>query len=76
MSTPVRYGIPDQHPIHEAAALALRGELLDVDIPRHFKDLLQRMLSFCEAGLTIPRDYREQYMAYHASKQRQNKYGQ
>lgn len=60
---------------YAAAATILRGELLNVDLPRHFKDLLQRMLSLCEAGLSLPADYREQYMAYLAYKQRQNKYG-
>ena len=65
---------PMQSAYDEAAAI-LRGELLNVDLPHHFKDLLQRMLSLCEAGLPLPSDYREQYMAYLAYKQRQNKYG-
>jgi hypothetical protein len=43
--------------------------------PRHFKDLLQRMLSLCEAGLSLPQDYRDHYMQFLAYKQRQNKYG-
>lgn len=60
---------------YDAAAAILRNELLNVGLPRHFKDLLQRMLSLCEAGLSLPSDYREQYMAYLAYKQRQNKYG-
>ena len=60
---------------YELAAATLRGELLDPDLPRYFKDLLQRMLHLCEAGLSFPSDYREQYMKYLAYKQRQNKYG-
>ena len=60
---------------YAAAATILRGELLNVDLPRHFKYLLQRMLSLCEAGLPLPTDYRDQYVAYLSYKQRQNKYG-
>lgn len=60
---------------YDTAASILRGELLNVDLPRHFKDLLQRMLSLCEAGLPPPYDYREQYMAYLAYKQRQDRWG-
>ena len=60
---------------YDTAASILRGELLHTDLPRHFKDLLQRMLSLCEAGLSLPRDYRDQYMKFLAYKQRQNKYG-
>ena len=58
-----------------AAAALLRGELLHPDLPRQFKDLLQRMLALCEAGLSLPQDYRDQYMQFLAYKQRQNKYG-
>ena len=60
---------------YDAAASILRGELLHTDLPRHFKDLLQRMLSLCEAGLSLPQDYRDQYNKYLAYKQRQDKYG-
>lgn len=60
---------------HDAAASILRNELLDNDLPRHFKDLLQRMLALCEAGLSLPQDYRDQYMQFLAYKQRQDKYG-
>ena len=60
---------------HAAAASILREELLNTDLPRHFKDLLQRMLSLCEAGLSLPQDYRDQYMQFLAYKQRQDKYG-
>ena len=62
-------------PAYAAAASILRGELLDTDLPRHFKDLLQRMLALCEAGLSLPKDYRDQYMQFLAYKQRQDKYG-
>ena len=65
---------PTQSDYDEAAAI-LRGELLHTDLPRHFKDLLQRMLSLCEAGLSLPQDYRDQYMQFLAYKQRQNRYG-
>ena len=58
-----------------SAAAILRGELLDTDLPRHFKDLLQHMLALCEAGLSLPQDYRDQYNKYLAYKQRQDKYG-
>lgn len=60
---------------YDAAASILRGELLHTALPRHFKDLLQRMLALCEAGLSLPQDYRDQYMQFLASKQRQDKYG-
>ena len=60
---------------NDAAASILRGELLHTDLPRHFKDLLQRMLSLCEAGLSLPRDYRDQYMRFLAYKQKVNRYG-
>ena len=60
---------------YDAAASILRGELLHTDLPRPFKDLLQRMLSLCEAGLSLPKDYRDQYMKFLAYKQRQSKYG-
>ena len=60
---------------YDAAAPILRGELLHTALPRHFKDLLQRMLALCEAGLSLPQDYRDQYMQFLAYKQRQNKYG-
>ena len=58
-----------------SAASILRGELLDTDLPRHFKDLLQRMLALCEAGLSLPQDYRDQYMQFLAYKQRQDRWG-
>ena len=58
-----------------SAASILRGELLDTDLPRHFKDLLQRMLALCEAGLSLPQDYRDQYIQFLAYKQRQDKWG-
>lgn len=60
---------------YDEAASTLRGELLHTDLPRHFKDLLQRMLALCEAGLSLPQDYRDQYMQFLAYKQRQDKYG-
>ena len=60
---------------YDAAASILREELLNTDLPRHFKDLLQRMLSLCEAGLSLPQDYRDPYMQFLSYKQRQNKYG-
>ena len=60
---------------YAAAAAILRDDLLHPGLPRHFKDLLQRMLSLCEAGLSLPKDYRGQYMQFLAYKQRQNKYG-
>lgn len=60
---------------YAAAAAILRGDLLHPDLPRHFKDLLQRMLALCEAGLSLPKDYRGQYMQFLSYKQRQNKYG-
>ena len=60
---------------YDAAASILRDELLNTDLPRHFKDLLQRMLALCEAGLSLPKDYRDQYMQFLAYKQRQDKYG-
>lgn len=58
----------------EGAAI-LRGDLLYTDIPRHFKDLLQRMLALCEACLPPPQDYRDQYVKYLAYKAKQDKYG-
>lgn len=58
-----------------AAASILRDELLHTDLPRHFHDLLQRMLALCEAGLSLPQDYRDQYMQFLAYKQRQDKWG-
>ena len=60
---------------YAAAASILREELLHTDLPQHFKDLLQRMLALCEAGLSLPQDYRDQYMQFLAYKQRQDKYG-
>ena len=60
---------------YDTAASILREELLNTDLPRHFKDLLQRMLSLCEAGLSLPQDYHDQYNKYLAYKQRQDKYG-
>ena len=60
---------------YDTAASILREELLNTDLPRHFKDLLQRMLALCEAGLSLPKDYRDQYMQFLAYKQRQDKYG-
>ena len=60
---------------YDAAASILREELLNADLPRHFKDLLQRMLALCEAGLSLPQDYRDQYMQFLAYKQRQDKWG-
>ena len=60
---------------YAAAAAILRDDLLHTGLPRHFKDLLQRMLALCEAGLSLPKDYRGQYMQFLAYKQRQNKYG-
>ena len=62
-------------PDYAAAAALLRGELLHTDLPRHFNDLLQRMLALCESGLSLPQDYRDQYMQFLAYKQRQDKYG-
>ena len=61
--------------LYQAAAENLRGELLDLALPRHFKDLLQRMLQLCEAGLSFPADYRDQYNKYLAYKQKVNRYG-
>ena len=58
-----------------AAASILRDDLLHTDLPRHFQDLLQRMLALCEAGRSLPQDYRDQYIQFLAYKQRQNKYG-
>ena len=58
-----------------AAASIIRDELLHTDLPRHFKDLLQRMLALCDAGVSLPKDYRDQYMQFLAYKQRQDKYG-
>ena len=60
---------------YDAAAAILRGDLLHPGLPRHFKDLLQRMLSMCEAGLSLPKDYRGQYMQFLAYKQRQDRWG-
>ena len=60
---------------YDTAASILRDELLHTDLPRHFRDLLQRMLQLCEAGLSFPSDYRDQYNKYLAYKQRHNKYG-
>lgn len=64
-----------QQSSYDAAASILQGELLHTDLPRHFKDLLQRMLSLCEAGLSLPQDYREQYTQFLAYKQRQDRWG-
>lgn len=61
--------------LYAEAAASLRGELLDLDLPQHFKDLLQRMLQLCEAGLSFPADYRDQYNKYLAYKQKVNRYG-
>ena len=55
-----------------AAASIIRDELLHTDPPRHFKDLLQRMLALCDAGVSLPKDYRGQYMQFLAYK---HKYG-
>lgn len=60
---------------YAAAASILREELLNTDLPRHFTDLLQRMLALCEAGLSLPQDYRDQYVQFLAYKQRVDKYG-
>ena len=60
---------------YDAAAAILRDELLHTDLPVHFKDLLQRMLSLCEAGLSLPQNYLDQYMQFLAYKQRQDRYG-
>ena len=60
---------------YDEAAVILRDELLHTSIPRRFKDLLQRMLALCAAGLSLPQDYRDQYMQFLAYKQRQDKYG-
>ena len=62
-------------PDYSEAAALLRGELLHADLPRHFKDLLQRMLALCEAGLSLPQDYLDHYMQFLAYKQRQDRYG-
>ena len=59
----------------EEAASILRGELLHTDLPRHFKDLLQRMLALLEAGLPLPQDYREQCVNFVGYKQKVNRYG-
>ena len=59
----------------DAAAAILRGELLHTDLPRHFRDLLQRMLALCEAGLSLPQDYLDQYVQFHSYKQKVNRYG-
>lgn len=61
--------------LYQDAAENLRGELLDLDLPRHFKDLLQRMLQMCEAGLSFPSDYRDQYVNFLTYKQKVNRYG-
>ena len=60
---------------YDAAASILLEELLNTDLPRYFRDLLQRMLVLCEAGLSLPQDYRDQYTQFLAYKQRQDKYG-
>lgn len=60
---------------YDAAASLLRDDLLHPGLPRHFKDLLQRMLSLCEAGLSLPKDYRGQYTQFLAYKQKVNRYG-
>ena len=60
---------------YDLAASILRCELLHTDLPRHFEDLLQRMLSLCEAGLSLPQDYHDQYMKFLAYKQKVNRYG-
>ena len=65
---------PSQY-AYAAAASNLREELLNTDLPRHFKDLLQRVLELCEAGQSLPQDYRDQYVQFLAYKQRQDKYG-
>lgn len=65
---------PMQSAYDEAASI-LRDELLNTDLPRHFKDLLQRMLALCEAGLSLPQDYHDQYMQFLAYKQRQDRWG-
>ena len=61
--------------LYQAAAENLRGELLDLDLPRHFKDLLQRMLALLEARLPLPKDYRDQYVNFLVYKQKVNRYG-
>ena len=60
---------------YDAAAVILRDDLLHPGLPQRFKDLLERMLLLCESGLSLPQDYRAQYMQFLAYKQRQNKYG-
>ena len=60
---------------YDAAASILLEELLNTDLPRYFRDLLQRMLALCEAGMSLPQDYRDQYTQFLAYKQRQDKYG-
>lgn len=60
---------------YDEAASVIRGELLHTDLPGHFKDLLQRTLSMCEAGLSLPQDYLDQYMQFLAYKQKVNRYG-
>ena len=60
---------------YDVAASILREELLITGLPRHFRDLLHRMLALCEAALPLPQDYRDQYMQFLAYKQRQDKYG-
>lgn len=60
---------------YAAAASLLRDDLLHPGLPRHFKDLLQRMLALCEAGTSLPQDYGDQYNKYLAYRQRQDKYG-
>lgn len=60
---------------YDAAAAILRDDLLHPGLPRHFKDLLQRMLALCEAGTRLPKDYRVQYMQFLAYKQKVNRYG-
>ena len=68
-------GVKPRKSDYDAAASLLREELLNTDLPRQFKDLLTRMLALCEAGLSLPKDYRDQYVQFLAYKQRQDKYG-
>lgn len=61
--------------LYAAAAETLRSELLDLDLPQNFKDLLQRLLALLEARLPLPKDYRDQYVNFLTYKQKVNRYG-
>ena len=61
--------------VYDTAAGTIRGELLAPDLPRHFRDLLQDMLAYCEACLPQPQEHRAQYVKFLAYKQRQDRYG-